>query len=366
MVLIKIILNISENCRLKCSYCGLGKRSSMMNFGLASKIVKIIKHQINYSQVELVFYGGEPLLNWRLLKETVELCEKTSSNVVVKYGLATSLEPCPPDLSGFLGEHGICTDVSIDVPTSGRRIFKKNRNDSWPIVWARLESLCHSQAKIFTNSVLQPSDLNHMEHWLDMLDTIPLMGSRLTADVTLKVTKESARQLILQSDMAAIGMAERIVAAIAKRKPLPSYFVNFGKFFTLPTRQNCGAGVTRFSISPDGIVYGCQNDGVQKTRPLGDALIYLDKVFNTNMPSKSCLSCLVQSRHQPVLDSHEYFSDIWQRSLCSASEKIKSNLYEMGYGSESLKYLGTQFLFDRNHDKIEKKRSWRIKNGEQI
>lgn len=83
----QLILNISEECNLRCRYCiysdaYLYTRShnkSQMNFSTAKKAIdyyftmfKKVWRRNPYRKPMIGFYGGEPLLNFSLIKETID------------------------------------------------------------------------------------------------------------------------------------------------------------------------------------------------------------------------------------------------------------------------------------------------------
>ena len=70
-------LNISHDCNLRCEYCfaaqgdfGHGRKLMPFEVGKAA-IDFLIKHSANRHNLELDFFGGEPLMNWQVVKDLV-------------------------------------------------------------------------------------------------------------------------------------------------------------------------------------------------------------------------------------------------------------------------------------------------------
>ncbi|MFX0142212.1 MAG: 4Fe-4S cluster-binding domain-containing protein, partial [Candidatus Hodarchaeota archaeon] len=80
----QLVLNISERCNMRCEYCAYSgsyyynrKHSSkMMNFNTAKKVLDFY-YKTNKKEKKMVigFYGGEPLLNFQLIKRIINYIE---------------------------------------------------------------------------------------------------------------------------------------------------------------------------------------------------------------------------------------------------------------------------------------------------
>lgn len=71
-------LNIAHDCNLRCSYCfaaqgdfGHGRKLMPLEVGKAA-IDFLIKHSANRHNLELDFFGGEPLMNFEVVKQVVD------------------------------------------------------------------------------------------------------------------------------------------------------------------------------------------------------------------------------------------------------------------------------------------------------
>lgn len=70
-------LNISHDCNLRCAYCfaaqgDFGKGRMLMPFKVAKAAIDfLIKESANRHNLEVDFFGGEPLMNFEVVKQTV-------------------------------------------------------------------------------------------------------------------------------------------------------------------------------------------------------------------------------------------------------------------------------------------------------
>jgi uncharacterized protein len=70
--------------------------------------------------LEIVFFGGEPLLNWPLAKKIIQICEskfkQSHGDRNWKYHFTTNLTILPKDLIDWAQRHQISFLVNIDGP----------------------------------------------------------------------------------------------------------------------------------------------------------------------------------------------------------------------------------------------------------
>jgi len=113
-------LNLTRACNLNCSYCftnGCTQGSLSLATGrqavdfLCSQAVKYKQPKINIS-----YWGGEPLLEWELMKELTLYAESAAKEnaITVTFGGTTNGTLLTPDKLDFLEEHKVLFMVSLD------------------------------------------------------------------------------------------------------------------------------------------------------------------------------------------------------------------------------------------------------------
>ena len=82
----QLILQVTQQCNLRCEYCAYsgiyeGNRthsSNRMSFETAKKAIDFfLEHSTENSNVSIGFYGGEPLLEFDLIKRCVSYIKET-------------------------------------------------------------------------------------------------------------------------------------------------------------------------------------------------------------------------------------------------------------------------------------------------
>ena len=80
------MLMVTHACNLNCSYCYEPyKKNDYMDTNLAKEIIlreaRFVEDSDHFDELEIDFMGGEPLMNFPLIKETVEWLEDGSISV---------------------------------------------------------------------------------------------------------------------------------------------------------------------------------------------------------------------------------------------------------------------------------------------
>jgi uncharacterized protein len=125
-----IWLNLTNNCNLSCSYCfsppankvSSGKVSHTMTKDIAQRAVVFLgrqwKSHKNTAPARIVFFGGEPFLNFPVLEHCVYFANEWSrlSGVPFTFLVSTNGTLIDASISHFLRRENIGVQVSLDGP----------------------------------------------------------------------------------------------------------------------------------------------------------------------------------------------------------------------------------------------------------
>lgn len=120
-----LTLNIVNRCNLGCRYCwnlggSYGSSTSgnkKMPFQVSHKAIDLlVRESKGFNDLVVDFYGGEPLLNFGLMKQTIEYCKKIEQKKKVNFRflLATNATLLDKQKGEFLIEHDVDVAVSLD------------------------------------------------------------------------------------------------------------------------------------------------------------------------------------------------------------------------------------------------------------
>ena len=135
---------VTTRCNIACKYCHAATDNPVdMNIEVARQIIKYL-FEVRTPTVTLELQGGEPLLNWDVVRYLVENTRKfntVNKNIhicIVTNGLLLSEEKI-----GFLLDHGVNICISLDGPEhlhDSNRIFNKGAG-SHKLVSAAIQRL---------------------------------------------------------------------------------------------------------------------------------------------------------------------------------------------------------------------------------
>ncbi len=119
---------LTKRCNLRCTYCHAegGASSEDMTMETATRVLQYL-FDVRNNNVTLEFQGGEPLLNWPVLKFLTEHARKFNTlgknlNIVV----VTNLLLMDDEKMQFLVDHDVAVCTSLDGPAD---IHDRNRID---------------------------------------------------------------------------------------------------------------------------------------------------------------------------------------------------------------------------------------------
>ena len=131
---------LTEACNLACNYCFLGNGKKSIEHNLNSMDVKVAEKSLNvFIQQSLlsckddgikrniIFYGGEPLINFKMLKFIIELYKQYRLDgqcpFDISFSIVTNGTLITDEIADYFKENEINVSLSLDGPT-----LKSNEN----------------------------------------------------------------------------------------------------------------------------------------------------------------------------------------------------------------------------------------------
>jgi len=122
-----LYLLLSQSCNLGCIYCLNGiktynkDKNLKMKEEVAYKSVERCLDSLSHGgKLEIVFFGGEPLLNWPLAKKVITYCENNLAEKYkdreIRYHITSNLTILPSDLIEWAKRYNITFLCDIDGP----------------------------------------------------------------------------------------------------------------------------------------------------------------------------------------------------------------------------------------------------------
>ena len=119
----QLILQVTQQCNLRCGYCtysgGYDKQrthtSRRMQYETAVKAIDFFLDRNNeLPEVVIGFYGGEPLLEFGLIKRCVDYAKSRAEGKKIKFNMTTNGTLLTEDVADYLIENEFTIAISLD------------------------------------------------------------------------------------------------------------------------------------------------------------------------------------------------------------------------------------------------------------
>ena len=286
------IFVVTTACNAGCVYCqannGVTTPSLYMSKEIAEKAIDIAL-QSPETELSFEFQGGEPLLNFEIIKHIVTYAEKKKDWHEIKYSIVTNLTLLTDEMIDFFEANRINVSTSIDGPCAVHNLNRplKNGNGSYKKVLDSIKKLqnrnIHIGAIQTTTkfSLRYPKEIvqTYKEIGFDSIFIRPLtpLGKatrnwesigytpeeflafyRVAVDELLRINENG---YFLREDQAAILLNK-----------LHGESLNY-----MELRSPCGAGVGQLAYYADGNIFTC--DEGRMLYEMGDHTFQLGNVF---------------------------------------------------------------------------------------
>jgi len=109
------IFVLTSQCNMKCVYCQASTHEcgQMMTKDIAEKSVDLALQSPNH-HLSFEFQGGEPLLNFEVLRHIVEYTEAKEVDKHIEFNLVSNLTLLTDEMIEFINAHNINISTSLD------------------------------------------------------------------------------------------------------------------------------------------------------------------------------------------------------------------------------------------------------------
>jgi len=309
-----LCLNVAHDCNLRCKYCFAGKGAfggerGLMSSEVGKAAIDLLMQLSGPRQnCEADFFGGEPLLNWNVVKELVSYGKEQAAEYgkQLQFTLTTNGLLLDDEKLAFINEENMGLILSID----GRpEVHDRMRPDLGG-------SGSHSRvlAKI-KEAVAKKADDNWWVRgtytsWnLDFTQDVKFLVEAGFSNISLEPVVTDEEYQLREEDLPKIEREyERLASYYLQRqregKPFSFFHFNFdlAKGPCLAKRLlGCGAGHAYLAVSPRGDLYPCHQFVGQEAYRIGTVFQGIEKpelgdrfrqahIFN----KEKCRSCWAQ------------------------------------------------------------------------
>lgn len=332
-----LCLHLAHSCNLRCIYCfaGQGKfggAAEMMALDTGRKAIDfLIARSGGRKHLEVDFFGGEPLLNFDVLKELVDYCRKRGDNACKEFSftLTTNAVLLDEEVTRYLNDQNINVVLSLD----GRREvhdamrLTPGGKGSYDMVLPRIKSFLKSRVDLSAGNnsaytIIRGTYTRHnLDFCSDVLHLADLGFEHLSVEPV--VATEEAVCAIRDDDLPLLYREyERLTRELLQRRQAGKQ-VNFFHFNIdldggpcLPKRLcGCGAGHEYMAVAPNGDLYPCHQFVGRSGYLIGNVA---GKVFNTE---------LMDTFRMAHVYNKEECAGCWAKFYCSGGCHANAELF---------------------------------------
>jgi uncharacterized protein len=260
---IKYTLIITQRCNLACDYCYIEKKRCSMSISTANKIIDFIfANSPERKKIDIAFFGGEPLLEFDLIKKITNIIQSNKYFDLsrVKLSLVTNGTIFSDSIKEYLIENNIGLCLSCDGPAiihNAFRHFPDGRGSS-EIVEKNIKSALKEFPLAPINAVYSPENLQFLPTVVDYLSSLGARNIYLSPNIFARWTKNEAD--ILPSVYNII--AEKYKYFYMMDMPIYISIID-GKITAIlrggyKPSERCRMGNMEFAFSPTGNIYPCE------------------------------------------------------------------------------------------------------------
>ncbi len=267
---------VSQACNMQCAYCyaqnnGANDVGKLATFEQAKRVVDhLVRVSGRRPYLSITFFGGEPLLNFRVVEATVKYCLSLEKDKKKKFDfrLSTNGTLLNKEIISFLVKHQFGMLVSLDGPPEVHDRIRRMRDGSpsHAITFEKAKALCEAfgdpgWVKIRANLTRLAPDVGEIVDYLagcgfqkigisDVLDTP-------SGNSDLSVTPEQAEKNYAWRLAQIPAFLRSLVSG--RRLPYNPWALTLREFGHGGGIRgpSCGVGRNSNGISCDGTIYPC-------------------------------------------------------------------------------------------------------------
>jgi uncharacterized protein len=310
----RLVLFSSHRCNLRCKYCFNNDSESPEEKNMPIEIARLavdflFNHMKEKTGANITFYGGEPLLNFQCITETVRYADEKAGKwgKDIQYSIATNGILLTDAVIDFLVKHGFSIGLSLD---GGQQVNDSNRvfpdgSGSYAGVIDNFKKLIAKKADVTIQAVIGSAAMDIKQALADLRAT-GAINCRLIYRSLANGDSESASDFEVFKEN-----YDSMIASLLKesgRTGLPTIPLNFYELFQQieehdMIRNSCAGGSNQVAVSADGNIWPCENCLGQSHFAMGNVKTGLD---TTIIPGLAAIG----------IDSVPGCAGCWARHLC--------------------------------------------------
>jgi uncharacterized protein len=268
-----LCLNVSHDCNLRCRYCfaeqgDFGGQRMLMPFSVAKNAIDfLVAHSGTRRNLEVDFFGGEPLMNFNVVKQTVAYARSLEKehNKNFRFTITTNGLLLDDDKIDFINREMSNCILSLDgrKEVNDRLRFRVDGSGSYDSIVPKFQKLVAKRPKdrdYYVRGTFSKHNLdflNDIKHFLDLgFDEISV--EPVVSDIKLdySIREEDLPRVFEEYERLAKFMIERTKAG--KGFDFFHFMIDLNQGpCAIKRLRGCSCGNEYIAVTPTGDIYPC-------------------------------------------------------------------------------------------------------------
>lgn len=291
-------LNVAHDCNLGCEYCfaskgNFGGNRELMSFDIGKKAIDfLIKESGDRHNLEVDFFGGEPLMNFDVVKQIVNYARSIEKkhNKNFRFTITTNGILLDDEKIDFINREMSNVVLSIDGRKEVNDRLRKtvNGKDSYSVIVPKFQKLVSQRGDkdYYTRGTFTKYNLDFTE---DVLHLADLGFDQISVEPV--VSDPRLDYSINEEDLERVfAEYEKLAKTILEKRKQGKNF-NFFHFMidlnqgpcVIKRLRGCGCGNEYVAITPNGDIYPCHQFVGEENWKMGNLI---DESFNRDLKTQ--------------------------------------------------------------------------------
>ena len=268
-----LCLHIAHDCNLACRYCFAEEgeyhgRRALMSFEVGKKALDfLIANSGNRRNLEVDFFGGEPLMNWNVVKQLVEYgrSQEEPHNKKFRFTLTTNGVLLNDEIMEFCNREMANVVLSLDGRKEVNDRMRPTRNghgSSYDIIVPKFQKFAKSREDrdyyvrgTFTRNNLDFSE--DVKHYADLgFEQLSMEPVVAAPEEPYSIREEDLPQILEEYDRLAVEYLKRRKGG--KGFNFFHFMIDLSQGPCVAKRlSGCGSGTEYLAVTPWGDFYPC-------------------------------------------------------------------------------------------------------------
>lgn len=301
-------LCLTHNCNLRCKYCYSGPKSdNRMTSEIARQAIDFL-HRVSKGKCTVTFFGGEPLLEFALIREIVDY-SRDRYGTDIAFRMSTNGTMLTPEILEYLNQKEIFFVLSLDgcqEQHDASRVYADGRG-SYRSATRELEKILELNPYTLAVSVIVPETTGYLAEGVRSLYAAGFRYVVQTLDYSANWSDHDLWALKRQYRLLAVDYYQRLMAG---EKIYYSPFDERIKTWAQKPYANgdlCDLANSQIAIAPSGRIYPCvqfvsSDSGDSEENTIGDVVGGFDSkrrdwfIDENYREKETCRDCALAGR----------------------------------------------------------------------